>query len=232
MNSLIREEFDKKQENIDIVIELTQFLEKGDLLRISDSTLPQASNTGELAFNEQLVDVLKSVIYMMSYNQLESTARSCLENVYDHLEDNQVGYDQLQPNIQKEILTAVIKNHDNGKKIHHIIGSNLNKKIPKASLKIKKVFNGNVSRDTFQKINEDYGLRVMPSAENRDGIDLDTLKDARNDLAHGNKSFSEFGAGDSTHQFIELSTRVSAYISSAITAFDDYIDQESYLAES
>lgn len=230
MESIVREEFDKKQEDIDIIIELTKFLEKGNLLEISNSNAQEQGYTDKLPFDDQLINVLKSVIYIMSYNQLEATARSCLESVYDHLDDNEIGYEKLKPCIQKEILTAVIKNHENGNAIHKCIGSDLEKKIPRASLNIKKVFNGNVCKDTFIKINKDYDLRVTPSRENRDGEDLDTLKNARNDLAHGNKSFSEYGATYSTNDFIESSKRVSAYISSAITAFDEYIEEEKYLS--
>jgi hypothetical protein len=221
MSSLIREELDAKQEDLDLIIELTEFLATSNDIRTMDSS------GNELAIDDKLIDILKSVIHMMSYNQVESTLRGCVEEVYDHLADNEVGYDKLQNCMQKEILSAVVKNNDN---IYDLVGSDLNLKIPKASLQIKKVFNGNVSKKTFNDINDHYGLRVQANSENKDGVGLGVIKHARNELAHGNMSFSKHGRKASLEEFLEISKSVSSYMQSTITAFDDYIEDEKYLA--
>ena len=68
---------------------------------------------------------------------------------------------------------------------------------------------------------------------NLKGIDgkiysLTDFKDARNDLAHGNISFSEFGSSHPHNEIIDKSRRVSGYLKSVITAFDNCIEEKKY----
>jgi hypothetical protein len=226
MTDIIQEEFDARQSDLDALIALTTLIDKGKILSI------KAENGNEpdtLVVNEQLIDVLKSVIHIVTYNQVESTVRGCIEAVYDNLDDNNIGYDMLRKDIQKEILSGILKGYESGNTLHGKVGSELNLKTPRVSLNLKKVFSGNVSRDTFTYLKDSYGLKVNAPREARDGQDLGGLKNARNDLAHGNISFSKFGAKDSLIEFIAISGRTSCYLQSAIMSFEDYIENKQYL---
>lgn len=224
MNSLIREEFNTKQGDLDAIIELTKFCDRSNQITVTDPI-----TNDNLILDENIVDILKSVIHVMSYNQVESTLRGCVEEVYDHLSDNNVGYDKLLNCMQKEILDAVVKNKEN---IYGSVGNDLNLKIPKASLRIRKVFNGNVTKKTFSTIQNNYGIRIAPSEENKDGEGLNVLKNARNNLSHGNISFSKHGRADSLDSFLSTSKSVSSYMLATINAFERYIEQKNYLSPS
>ena len=43
----------------------------------------------EIESNILRVNILKSSVHMMLYNQVENTARGCIESIYDHLQDNE-----------------------------------------------------------------------------------------------------------------------------------------------
>lgn len=227
MTDIVQEAFDARQSDLDALIALTTLIDKGKTLSIKDEN---GNETDNLLVNDQLINVLKSVIHMVTYNQVESTVRGCIEAVYDDMDDNGIGYDKLRHDVQKEVLSGVLKGHESGKSLHKKVGSELNLKAPKVSLNVKTVFSGNVTRDTFTKIKNSYGLKINAPDDTRDGQDLGNLKNARNDLAHGNISFSKFGAKDSLDEFVAISNRTSSYLQSAITSFDDYIDNKQYLA--
>lgn len=221
MNSVLQDELNNRQADLDLIIDLTKFLSK------QVGTSIEAGNE-ELLINDELINILKSVIHLMNYNQVESTLTSGIELLYDRFADNCVGYSQLRAPIQKKILSTVHKNSEN---IYNAVTNDINLNIPKASLKIKKLFNGNITKDTFSEMRRDYGIRVQGGRYGGNAEDLEILRDTRNDLAHGNKSFSSHGRGDSLAEFLRISNNTSLFMASTVITFDDYINNDKYLAE-
>lgn len=224
MDSIIQEEFDRRQEDIDLVINLVEKLAQG-------STLDILNVNGDIEtfdYQENLISTLSSVICLMTYNQIESTMRGCLEALYDDISDNNISYEVLKEEIQREVLNGILKKYDSGKSLHKTVGGDLHLKAPAVSLNIRKVFNGNIDSQKVYDIKNTYGVSIPQNPEHRNGIDITAFKDARNDLAHGNISFSEYGDDNPYTDIIIKSSRVSSYMKSIITAFDSYIDQQHY----
>ena len=225
MNSLIQEEFSLRQEDIDLIIELTEKLSKGNHIEIKNSN---DESVDELDYTEKTINVLKSVVYLLAYNQTESTMRGCLEQVYDDIADNEVSYDELKSDIQTAILKGLLKKFDSGVTLKRSVQNQLSMNSPQASLEIRKVFNGNVEAQTIYDIRDTYSIPIHPRAEDRNGTDITALKKARNDLAHGNISFSEFGAEKPLQEVKDTIVRTSSYLESVIQGFDQYIADSGY----
>ncbi|RAY17718.1 MAE_28990/MAE_18760 family HEPN-like nuclease, partial [Enterobacter kobei] len=62
------------------------------------------------------------------------------------------------------------------------------------------------------------------------GEKLSTIKQHRNDLAHGNVSFSEIGKNVSYQDLENVSLEVIAYLDAIATNIEDYIHSDGYLA--
>ncbi|HIF5826069.1 TPA: MAE_28990/MAE_18760 family HEPN-like nuclease [Vibrio parahaemolyticus] len=225
MNSIIQEEFDHRQDDIELIIELVKKLSKGSTLDILNE---ENEDIETFDYQERLIDTLSSVICLMTYNQIESTMRGCLEALYDDISDNNISYDALKEDIQKEVLNGILKKYDTGKSLHNSVGSALHLKAPAVSLNIRKVFNGNIDSKKVHDIKNTYGVNVLADAAFRNGVEITSFKDARNDLAHGNISFSEYGNDNPYSEVISKSTRVTGYMNSVISAFDIYIDEQKY----
>ncbi|CAK3751229.1 putative MAE-28990/MAE-18760-like HEPN domain-containing protein [Vibrio crassostreae] len=225
MDSLAKENFENRLDDIDLIRALSEV--------IDNKLLAEKSTEAEITvtINEDTLNVLKSCIQMLTYNLVESSMRSCLEGVYDHIEDNGVGYNQLVANVQEEILSGFLKKFDTGALFRSEVKNDLNLLGPKASLAPKKVFNGNIDADKVHSIKKKYRLNLNPHRELRNGTDLDWLKDSRNELSHGNSSFSEHGRKDDLKRVLEQTDRVVGYVNTVITSFEDYMDTQSYLRQ-
>lgn len=218
---MVLDEFQDRQDDIDILVSLVNALKEGKKLKIFDESDEVMS---EIQLDEELINILKSVLYVMCYNQVESTVRGCIETVYDHFEDTCTGYDKLKVSIQKELLHGVLKTYETGDSLHKKVGSELELMLPKASIQIRKRFNGNVSKKTMSELTRIYGISITA-----DPKDLNRLKEARNELAHGNISFSKYGRKDTVSDCVLISSRISLYLSTMISCFDEYIANKYYL---
>ncbi|HDS9030847.1 TPA: hypothetical protein QH776_003606, partial [Escherichia coli] len=110
------------------------------------------------------------------------------------------------------------------------IGTDISKRIISASLNIRKEFNGNVCKPVLHKITQAYGITIANSPECRNGIDLDLLKDIRNELAHGSTSFSKKGQIDPLEEVKSRAERVDLYLRLLINSTEDYIISNGYLS--
>ena len=124
----------------------------------------------------------------------------------------------------------ILKNFDGNTsdKLRNKLSTNINLSLPSASLNIRKVFNGNIRAKTIYDIADKYSIIINSKADDREGTDITDLLKARNDLAHGNISFSEFGENNTYTETVNRSGRSSSYLRSVITAFNDYISAKGY----
>jgi len=225
MNSIIQEEFDRRQDDIELIIDLVNLLSEGDTI---DVLMENSAEIKSYDYDSRLISTLSSVISLMTYNQIESTMRGCLESLYDDISDNEISYEELKQEIQKEVLSGLIKKYETGNKLHSVVESDFNQRAPVASLNIRKIFNGNIDSKKVYTIRDIYGVSIANNPNHRNGVDITTFKDARNDLAHGNVSFSEYGDSNPYTDTISKSGRVSEYLRAVIYGFDDYIEQKNY----
>ncbi|HED3064980.1 TPA: hypothetical protein R4057_001933 [Kluyvera ascorbata] len=220
----LRDEYEERANDIAELLSLASSLEEG--INQLDPQV-QAEQINSLSIR---VNILKSSAHMMLYNQVENTARGCIESIYDHLQDSEVSYTSLRDKFQINILHRIISDNETGKSLYQKIGTDISKKIISASMNIRKEFNGNVCKPVLHKITQAYGITVENSPECRNGIDLDLLKDIRNELAHGSTSFSRKGQIDPLQEVVERSQRIDIYLRLLISATEEYITTSGYLA--
>lgn len=220
----LREEYEERASDIMEIISLASAIYE------ESERLDQNAQQGLVSRLETRVNILKSSIHMMLYNQVENTARGCIESIYDHLQDSEVNYSSLKDKFQISILHRIISDNETGKSLYQKIGSDISKKIISASMNIRKEFNGNVCKPVLHKITQAYGIQIATSPECRNGADLDLLKDIRNELAHGSTSFSKKGQLDSLEEVISRAQRIDIYLRLLISSTEEYIATSGYLS--
>ncbi|EGU59514.1 hypothetical protein VINI7043_09806 [Vibrio nigripulchritudo ATCC 27043] len=228
MSSLTRDEFDLRQEDIDLFNELLDALNKGRCLDVLDE------RTGEICkldYSERLIHVLNSVVYLLTYNQIEASMRGCIEELYDDITDAGVGYDDLKETIKTEILRGLLRNFESGSKLkENLPDGPLSLSAPSTSLNVRKIFNGNIKLENIREILSKYDVSTVFPSTCRDGQDIDKFKYARNNLAHGVFTFSDYGSKNTSSDIIDMSERASIYVKTVVDSFEQYTFKREYKA--
>lgn len=98
-----------------------------------------------------------------------------------------------------------------------------------ASLSIEDHFNGNVDARLVRKIADCYMFSADTDKKiTRDGSMLLTVKNTRNDLAHGLKSYNEIGRQYPARDLLDMSLRSAAYIEQILANITEYLDNKMY----
>lgn len=232
----IREEFDKRVAEINSFYEILSIIELENP-RISANKIEDESVVEtELQINTSKVDTLRSTTYLLLYNLIESTVYNSVISVFDEISDKGLKYFDIVEDVQKYWLNNLYK-HDDKKKKETIIETIMNVAIQifndtivlasneinyGGSLDAKMIF------ATAKSMRIDVGNVRRIYDENKHGQTLKEIKQKRNWLAHGEKSFIEVGSTSSFGQLEEAKSNVFDFLSEFISAVESYIASQQY----
>ena len=83
---------------------------------------------------------------------------------------------------------------------------------------------GNIDAKKIREIIKQFGGNEISN-----GRDLKTIKDKRNNLAHGEFTFSEIGKDYTVKDLVDYKDETKQYLSSVLDEIQDYIDNQKYL---
>jgi ABC-type microcin C transport system permease subunit YejB len=93
------------------------------------------------------------------------------------------------------------------------------------TLDISSEASGNLDARKIREIAKKYGFTVPEKCD-----ELIDIKKFRNQLAHGEKTFSEIGREKSVVELIKINTRVIIYLRIILKNIRKFIDRKNYLA--
>ncbi|WP_273804302.1 MAE_28990/MAE_18760 family HEPN-like nuclease [Providencia rettgeri] len=223
----LRDDFNERIDDINETIAMAEELE-ASYIQMKNNSL---SIEDDLLSFTRKIDILKSTLHMLSYNLVECTTRGCIEAIYDHMKDSNICYNDLKLELQKKTLNRIVIDYPNDiERLHRRIGNNISQKLIEVSFNVRKEFNGNITKSTIGDIKKRYGIIMNDAPECRNGVDLDTLKDIRNDLAHGNTAFSKKGAIDTVNDVISRVKNINDFMLLFILATEEYLANQGYLS--
>jgi len=232
----IREEFDKRVAEINSFYEILSIIELENP-RISANKIEDESIVRrELQINSSKVDTLRSTTYLLLYNLIESTVYNSVISVFDEISDKGLKYFDIVEDVQKYWLNNLYK-HDDKKKKETIIETIMNVAIQifndtivLASNEIN--YGGSLDAQTIfataKSMRIDIGNVYRIYNKNKHGQTLKNIKQKRNWLAHGEKSFIEVGSTSSLGQLEEAKSNVFDFLSEFISAVEFYIANQQY----
>lgn len=175
----------------------------------------------------ELLKTLKATAYLLVYNLIESTMRLAIEYIFNEIISKNVSFDNLRQELKK-LIWQNVKNKSVDKLTKNII--NIAKDIINASFDSHKLFSGNVDAREIKKTAEIYGFSSnTDNSETRGGVDLLSIKESRNNLAHGWKSFNDVGKDATGENLQEISERVIKYLRQILENIEQYLADEKYL---
>lgn len=190
----------------------------------------------ELQINSSKVDTLRSTTYLLLYNLIESTVYNSVISIFDEICDKGLKYFDIVEDVQKYWLNNLYK-HDDKKKKETIIETIMNVAIQifndtivLASNEIN--YGGSLDAQTIfataKSMRIDIGNVHRIYDKNKHGQTLFDIKQKRNWLAHGEKSFIEVGSTSSFGQLEEAKGNVFDFLSEFISAVESYITNQEF----
>lgn len=231
----IREHFQNRLDEIESYFQLLDSLDR----QIQTQGSPSIGDNAEQITNQQQ-RILYSSVYLQLYNLVESTITVCTRAVSQAIKETELKPENLTPELLKEWLRGIIKANSNENCIkstldicHHLITQ---KSIDKFSIELG--MGGNWYDVEIYKLTQRIGLdlnvgsdincRVKRPFRDGEGA-LQLIKTLRNNLAHGDMSFSECGENVTVNELKELKDVTVSYLSVVVERFSTYINEQKFL---
>ncbi|HIF9458060.1 TPA: MAE_28990/MAE_18760 family HEPN-like nuclease [Photobacterium damselae] len=218
----IFDDLDEKKKELEGYLDLIDYLDSTNLLLNDANELFNVSNN--------LVKTAKGTVYLILYNLIEATMREAVLVIHEKITANSISFDNLRIELQRKILLRARKDKIDLNRMLTNMNGDIASTFHKASLNSKDLFSGNIDRDEIKAVSEIYGFSCNTDyTTTKHGSDLGTVMRHRNDLAHGNKTFSSIGGEKSAQALRQLCNEVVAYIYEISDNIQDCLDSQDYL---
>ncbi len=221
---LIKEELRTRSDEISEFLELIKFLEDGKMIT------KESENSHEVTLS--LKNTLKGQVFLLLYNLIEATMRESISYIHDKLTEREISFNQLRAELRREILKRAKSDKVGLDELCRETALDISKQLLAATFKKNKIFSGNIDHKEICEQAKIYGFNTSTEyTKTKRGNSLKTIKDKRNDLAHGNSSFSEIGKPYSIQDIGNFVNEVINYLESITTHIADYLSQQDYLTK-
>ncbi|MDY7229027.1 MAE_28990/MAE_18760 family HEPN-like nuclease [Hyalangium rubrum] len=178
--------------------------------------------------DKDVAKTLKAAGFLLLYNLVESAMTNAIGAIFDELKQKRVNFDTVREELKRVAIDNLKRN--GGRDLHASI-QDLSVDILTAAFDRSKIFSGNLDARKIREAAEEYGFSATTNARlTNNGKSLLTVKTNRNDLGHGDKSFSEVGRDYEMMRLAEIKTEAIAYLSDIIGNIEKYISEMHYLA--
>jgi hypothetical protein len=214
--------------------ETKSFLRMLKLLDAPDASIG-SSATSLTPVQDDWRRVSKATAFLMLYNVVEAAIRSAFSHLYNQVTASgctaatatsqilEVWIDQQHRLLTRE--TASPSNYRNS------AASIVAQVIAKAVLELnpeKLPVSGNLDAQAIRELFTKHGIPCKTPQKAKGGIDLKLVKDQRNALAHGDKTFSECGRETTVADLQRIADQVDEFMRSALRNLGRYIRGKSY----
>jgi hypothetical protein len=176
--------------------------------------------------DDNLFKILKSNLLIMLYNLIESSISNAIEEIHNNIYSNSISFNLLKERIKSLIINNT-KRVNSDKFVAKI--NDIATDIIKHTFKREELFNGNVDSRKIKKLSEQYGFNSDTDYERtKHGSHLVTIKDKRNDLAHGIYSFTEIGKEYTIQDLEDMKDKTINYISDILDNIESYLNNKEY----
>lgn len=222
MTSILFQYFNERSKEVSKYFIFLKSLEQGTTKLAMEGKAKQKIKE----IDSELIKTLKASAFLLLYNLIESTMRDAIEAIFEELQSQGVSFDKIRPELKKIVLEN-LKNKSPSEVYHIIVDISLD--IIKVGFDRKKLFSGNIDAKQIKDTAKEYGFSAKTKT---DSSDLFTVKNNRNDLAHGHKSFAEVGKDKSADELIKIKGNVVKYLRQILENIETYLHNQEYLDSS
>ena len=220
MNHFI-EEYEKRKLEIQSYLGLAAFISGDNVTLMNDDGASHNVSSLEAT-------TLKATFYLVLYNLVEATVREGVRSIYHKISDDGLSFLDLNEKLQEiwwqshhESITATPRD-SLIIKVYEVYCLCKTESSPAFQDFIAGV-SGNLDAEGVRSVCRKYGIDTIA-----DGRDLKRVKDNRNWLAHGNKSFSDVGKDSTPSELRVAMEKVFDFLDSYVANVTDYLANAKY----
>jgi MAE_28990/MAE_18760-like HEPN len=223
------EQFHDRTKEIDLYFDfLRKVVVDGASLGISS---PSAT---PLLVDPELQKMLKANAIVLLYNLIESSVRNGLVYIYDDITAQGHTYKVLRDEIQVLWLDHWIQPapgrtlNSASQKTHELIRKVLKDEI--ATFNVEKIpIQGNLDAKKIRELSKKYGFSHTTTKKAKGGALLVKVKEGRNELAHGRKSFAEYGRDLTFPNLQAMKSQVVLYMQQILRNMETFVEKKEYI---
>lgn len=231
--------FNRRVIEVDLYFKFLENLDKKEpslhyqgLKTLEDDDIQEVSLT--MPISAELIKILKANAYLILYNLIEASFKEALWEILEKVQENNLDYTSISENIQKIWHTEKAWNYRNytPNQFSDLI-KNTAYLVLQDSIKFnrnfinKKQLSGNIDTNTIIALSALYGF-ALPKIKEQEKSNFDTVKTQRNNLAHGNLTFTECGKEYSITELIKLKNVVIEFMQEILQNISQFIEDEKY----
>lgn len=219
-------EFNTRVQEIDKYFEMLERI----LLQDAQLYFPNKATHKIKAFDDELIKILKANCFLLLYNLIESSVKSSITTIYDHISANNKKYSEVVDEIKKIWIQENYKNFKERstdfifQKINEIADD-----VISVQFESDKVISGNIDGLKIREFAAKYGFSARTHRLSSNGVKLHQVKTQRNLLAHGSLSFSECGRQYTYEDLASVKSQVIIYLRGILKNIQRYLDHDEYL---
>lgn len=212
------------------------------ILRLSETndllSLISSIETGNTTSNTKInTPVLRATVILSLYNIVEATITQILTRLHNEINTSKINYNNLNKNLKDLALVYFYKHkakksniHESLDVLHHTVdllrGKGFFSIDYEEMTESYQLYSGNLDAKAIRKVMGKYGISISETY----GSKLQSIKNGRNALAHGNKSFEEFGRDLLLPNLIIYYTDVESFLSEVVSESGSFISEKKYRA--
>lgn len=217
----VKNEYNKRLSEIELYFDTLALLDNGNC---TINCVDIIGNEVSKVVDTKLSTILKANGFLLLYNLVEATISNSIQAVFASIHSSQMAYDELTNEIRRMWIRQEIKHSNMNGVLFNILDKVVNHQFllfRKDSVNIS----GNIDAQKIRDISKQFGCRQIS-----DGRDLCTIKDKRNNLAHGDFTFSEIGQSYSMSDLMNFKNSVESYLTNVMNEFELFINKNGYSA--
>jgi len=223
----VKQDFSDRVEEIELYFSFVENI-------ITNEAILFFSDGSSTDIHSDLKKIFKANSFLLLYNLSESCIKNAIAEIYSVLGNTGVCYDDLKAEFKKEII-LYLKKHSNAGDFTLDV-NRIAYDIILQCFDSSKILSGNLDARQVKGLAGKYGFSptIIPVEINGtlthiETDKLSTVKDKRNDLAHGVYSFKDCGRDYTISDLILIKNHVIEYLKQIIDNIENYILSEEYL---
>lgn len=226
---VLNDEYNQRVADVKAFYEVLQFLDSVETYK--NKPIEDTNTSRGLMLTRNMQKCLRAEAIIVLYNLIESTISNSVFYVYDNIKDEKLYYGNLISELRDIWFREKIPSKlslDNARKRSQRIADTLASELIEFK-NLPSDISGNLDLRKIISLSQKIGVKLerIPDVKRTGDVFL-SIKNKRNDLAHGNKSFSEVGSLLTYNDLVDYKEKTLAFLNFIIYKYQEFVSLKKF----